>query len=204
MGGRRSTVRLNLKSLRSSPPGSIERSFIFKAMVGYKLYDDPFTAWMEARGMAVGIYQPGGFMGRPPVGRKVTVGKSTIVYRIIEEAAEDLIVVLLERQGRRSGLKSSFADFARFIALVKKSGAPIKSIRGHVGVLGNLPEDHVSIERIAAFYKRYLAAHQVFIENGVEWVSGDLTKHIPPLRSGLSVLNEDEGRGSPTAVGPGC
>ncbi len=161
-------------------------------MAAHRLYDDPFTAWLEARGMVVEVYQPGGFLGRPPVGRKITVGQSTIVYRIIEEKSDDLIVVLLERQGERSGLKSPFADFARFIALVKKSGVPIKSIRGHVDVLGSLPEDHVSTALIGAFYRRYLAATHEFVENGIEWVSGDLTKHIPPLRSGLSVLGEEE------------
>lgn len=161
-------------------------------MISYKLYDDPFTAWLEARGTVVEIYQPGGFMGRPPVGRKITVGRSTIVYRIIEEKPDDLIVVLLERQGERSGLRSPFADFAKFVALVKKSGAPIRNIRGHVDVLSQLPEDHASTERIAAFYKRHLAASHEFVENGIEWVSGDLTTHVPPLSSGQSILDQPE------------
>lgn len=155
-----------------------------------RLYDDAFTAWLETRETVVEIYQPGGFMGFPPVGRKITVGRSTIVYRIVEEKPDDLIVVLLERQGEREGLRSSFADFAKFIALVKKSGAPVRTIRGHVDVLGKLPKDHVSVTRIAAFYKRHLAAHHDFVENGIEWVCGDLTRHVPPLSSGRAIVDE--------------
>ncbi len=159
-------------------------------MSSYKLFDDPFTQWLKEKGTKVGTYQPGGFMGRPPIGRQITVGRSTIVYRVVEEKPDELIVVLFERQGERSGLRSPFADFARFVAMVRKSPANIRLIRGHVDVLSDLPKDHVPPERIAAFYKRYLDAHHDFVENGVEWVAGDITHHVPPLYSGRQVMRE--------------
>lgn len=158
----------------------------------FRLFEDPFTAWLQKRDTHVEVYQPGGYLGRPPIGRKITVGKSTVVYRIVEERPEELIVVLLERQGERSGLRSSLADFARFIALVKKAEVPVRTIRGHVDVLGDLPKDHLSTERIAAFYKRYLAADQLYVKNGIEWVVGDLTTHVPPLSSGKTLLDDSD------------
>jgi type III secretion system regulator LcrR len=147
----------------------------------FQLYDDPFTQYLRQRGVAVGVYQPGGFLGFPPVGWRIQVGKSFFVYRVPEETPEILLIVLFEREGERNGLRSPFADIVRFISMVKKSKAPIHFIKGHVDVVSDRPADHLETDKIAAFYKRYLAAHHVSIENGIEWVAGDLGTYVPPL-----------------------
>lgn len=147
------------------------------------LYRDPFTAWLELQGRAPGVYQPAGFLGDPPIGWKLRVGRSTFVYRVPPETPEMLVIILFERQGERSGLCSSFADIVRFISLAKRSGAPIDIIQGRVEALSWRPKDSLENERIAAFYQRYLAAYKTFVRDGVAWFAGDLRKYVPPLKT---------------------
>jgi type III secretion system regulator LcrR len=146
-----------------------------------RLFRDPFTQWLEARNVPLAVHQPAGFLGYPPVGWKLTIGQSTLVYRVPEETPETLIIVLFEKQSERRGLRSPFADIVRFVSLVKKSGAPIHRIQGHVDALLDRPEDSLENAKLAAFYQRYLSAHQVFVENGIEWFAGDLRTFVPPL-----------------------
>ena len=145
------------------------------------LYKDPFTLWLESRQMPPSIYQPAGFLGGPQLGWKLKIGRSSLVYRVPKETPESLIIVLFEREGERTGLRSPFADIVRFITLIKRSGLPFHTIQGHVDALDGRPEDSLQNEKIAAFYKRYLAANQLFVDNGVEWVAGDLRTYVPPL-----------------------
>lgn len=158
----------------------------------FRLFRDSFTVWLESQGMTLSIYQPGGFLGRPPVGWKLTVGQSTLVYRVPEEAPQTLIIVLFERQNQRQGLRSAFADIVRFISLIKKSGVEIYRIQGHVEAVGDRPKDSLENEKIAAFYKRYLAANQLFIDNDIEWVAGDLRTYVPPLSTDREWLAQEK------------
>lgn len=158
----------------------------------FRLFRDSFTVWLESQGMTLSIYQPGGFLGRPPVGWKLTVGQSTLVYRVPEEAPQTLIIVLFERQNQRQGLRSAFADIVRFISLIKKSGVEIHRIQGHVEAVGDRPKDSLENAKIAAFYKRYLAANQLFIDNDIEWVAGDLRTYVPPLSTDREWLAQEK------------
>ncbi|WP_075089281.1 hypothetical protein [Verrucomicrobium spinosum] len=92
-----------------------------------------------------------------------------------------LLIVLFERLGDRKGLRSPFADFVRFISSVKRSGVPVHTIEGHVEALKGRPEDSLADEQIVTFYKRYLAANQLRVENGIEWVAGNLLSYVAPL-----------------------
>ncbi len=153
---------------------------------------DPFTTWLEEQKIPISVYQPAGFLGCPPLGWKITVGQSTFVYRVPPEDPRSLIIVLFERLSDRQGLRSPFADIVRFISLIKKSGADIHRIQGHVEAVSDRPRDSLEDARIAAFYKRYLAANQLFIDNGVEWVAGDLRTYVPPLAADRQWLEGQE------------
>ena len=142
---------------------------------------DDFTLWLETHGTQPAIYQPAAQYGGPPVGWKIKIGQSTFVYRLPEDKPGVLIIALFERQGDRKGLRSPFTDFVRFISSVKRSGVPVHTIDGHVDALQGRPEDSLANEQIVAFYKRYLAANQLRVENGIEWVAGDLRTYVAPL-----------------------
>ncbi len=146
-----------------------------------RLFRDPFTCWLEDQKIPLTVYQPAGFLGAPPVGWRVFLGHSSLVYRVPEESPQTLIIILFERQTDRQGLRSPFADIVRFISLIKKSGADIHRIQGHIEAVTDRPADSLENAKIVAFYKRYLAANQLFVDNGVEWVAGDLRTYVPPL-----------------------
>lgn len=147
----------------------------------FQLFRDPFTLWLESQHQVPEVYQPAGFLGRPPVGWKITVGQSTLIYRVPVETPQTLIIVLFEKQQGRRGLRSPFRDIVRFISLVKRSGVNIQQIQGHIEATGDRPADSLENEKIAAFYKRYLGVNQLYVQNEVEWVGGDLGTYVPPL-----------------------
>lgn len=147
----------------------------------FQLFRDPFTLWLESQHHVPEVYQPAGFLGRPPVGWKITVGQSTLIYRVPVETPQTLIIVLFERQQGRTGLRSPFRDIVRFISMVKRSGVDIQRIQGHVEATGDRPADSLENEKIAAFYKRYLGVKLLHVQNEVEWVGGDLSPYVPPL-----------------------
>lgn len=146
-----------------------------------RLYHDPFTQWLEREQISVSAYQPAAMFGAPPVGWQITVGRSTLVYRVPEEDPGLLIIVLFERQVTRKGLQSPFADIVRFLALVKKSAVGVVRVQGHVSAVSWRPEDSLENTQIGEFYRRYLGVEDLGVENGVEWVGGSLTTYIPPL-----------------------
>jgi len=147
----------------------------------FRLYEDPFTQYLRAKGTEVKVYQPGGFLGLPAVGWRIRVGNSYVVYRIPEETPEILLIVLFEREGKRNGLLSPFADLTRFVRMVKHCGLPIHYIKGLVDIVSGRPADHLDPERIAAFYTRYLGGRRVPGEDGDEWVLGDVRVCETPL-----------------------
>lgn len=143
---------------------------------------DEFTRWLEAeQGVTPKVYQPAARYGGVPVGWQISLGRSTFVYRMPEERPGVFLIVLFERTGERSGLRSPFADFVRLLSLIKRSNLGVHTIEGHVEALKGRPQDSLANEQIVHFYKRYLLADQVRVEHGVEWVAGDLTTYTPPL-----------------------
>jgi hypothetical protein len=144
-------------------------------------FSDLFTDWLRKCGTAPKLYQPAAMLGAPPVGWEITVGQSTLVYRIPKETPHVLIIVLFERQTQRNGLRSPFADIVRFISLVKKADVGITDIKGHVSATSDRPADSLENEGILAFYRRYLKAVDLIAENDVLWVAGSLLTYVPPL-----------------------
>lgn len=148
-----------------------------------RLFKDPFTQWLEARGTALEVYQPGGIFGAPPVGWTFTVGRSRIIYVVRAEDPSTLVVVLFERIGGRNGLGSPFADFVRFVSLVKNSGTGIARIQGRVEASERRPEDSIETVRMEGFYHRYLGGKDVTEGEKVKWVVGELENLTMPLAS---------------------
>jgi hypothetical protein len=138
---------------------------------------DAFTFWLQQNQpqAAPKLYQPGGFLGAPPVGWELTVGRTKFVYRVPVEAPDVFYIVLIERGAERDGLRSSLLDMVRLLQLVQQSATGIRRIRGHVEPVKHRPADALSRDRLLAFYRRYLTAVSVGVENGVEWFGGDLT-----------------------------
>ena len=156
----------------------------------FMLHRDEFTQWLQGRGHEVSSYEPAAFLGAPPVGWQLPVGRSTFVYRVSDDDSRTLTIVLFERQNPRTGLGSPFVDIVRFISLVKRSAAPVHTIQGRVEALEKRPKDSLENERIATFYQRYLAAYRTFVDAaGIEWFAGDLRTYVPPLRSEKKWLN---------------
>ncbi len=138
---------------------------------------DAFTRWLQQRDGpgAATVYQPGAFLGAPPVGWQLTLGRTRFVYRVPEETPDIFYIVRIERADGRHGLHSPLLDMVRLLRLIKTSDAAIRWIRGHVEPVKNRPADALSRERLIAFYQRYLTAVSTGFENGVEWYGGDLT-----------------------------
>lgn len=147
----------------------------------FQLNEDPFTLYLREKGTEVKVYQPGAFLGLPAVGWRIRVGRSYFVYRIPDETPEILIIVLFEREGKRHGLLSPFADMVRFVRLVKNSGLSIHYIKGLVDIVSGRPADHLGPDQIAAFYTRYLGGRRTPGADGDEWVIGDLRVCETPL-----------------------
>ena len=162
----------------------------------FRLYEDPFTHYLRAKGTEVKVYQPGAFLGLPAVGWRIRVGNSFIVYRIPEETPEILLLVLFERDGKRQGLLSPFSDLVRFVRLVKYSDLPIHYIKGLVDAVSQLPADHLKPEQIASFYTRYLGGKLVPETDGNEWVLGD----VRTCRTPLGAQRKEEGKDAPPAA----
>lgn len=133
--------------------------------------------------MEVEVYQPGGFFGCPPLGWQVRLKRSTISYVVRAEKPDTLIVIMFEREETRRGLGSPFADFVRFVRLVKNSPCGIARIQGRVEASERRPADSLEKERMAGFYHRYLGG--VNVTDGesadVEWVVGELEGLELPL-----------------------
>jgi hypothetical protein len=144
-------------------------------------FRDLFTDWLHECGTVPKLYQPAAMLGAPPVGWEITVGQSTLVYRIPEETPNVLIIVLFERQTQRQGLRSPFADIVRFISLVKKADVGITDIKGHVSATSDRPADSLENESILGFYRRYLKVVDLIVENEVLWVAGAMPTYVPPL-----------------------
>lgn len=144
------------------------------------LHHDSFTSWLREHAYDVGVYQPGAFLGSPPLGHSLNLGKSLFVYRVAEDQPQILIIVLFEKTEDRHGLRSPFLDFIKFINLIKKSNSGIEQIKGHVEATSWRPEDSLENPKIAAFYKKYMTANHLSMENGIEWVSGNLLAYESP------------------------
>lgn len=138
---------------------------------------DAFTLWLESQvpPRSPTLYQPAGFLGAPPVGWQLTVGRTRFVYRVPEQQRDVFYVVLIERDDARVGLHSPLADMVRLLQLVQQSGAGIRWIRGHVEPTSDRPCDALTRERLLAFYTRYLTTVADGVEDGVAWYGGDLT-----------------------------
>lgn len=144
-----------------------------------RLYKDRFTQWLEARGTPAEVYQPGGMFGCPPMGWQITLRRCTISYTVRPEAPETLVVILFERARDRKGLGSPFADFVRFVSMVKQSG--IARIQGRVLASEDRPKDSLETERMTGFYHRYLGGKDVAEGEDVTWVVGELEGLEMPL-----------------------
>ena len=146
-----------------------------------RFFKDPFTEWLECQGLKPRHYQPGGIFGAPPLGWQIAIGQSTIVYRVPKETPYLLIIVLIEREKQRSGLRSPFADIVRFLLLVRRGETGITEIHGHIAAVSWRPTDSLDDERLHAFYRRHLGVQDLHVKNGVLWVGGPLAPFVPPL-----------------------
>lgn len=146
-----------------------------------RLLKDPFTLWLEARGHSVEVYQPGGMFGCPPMGWQVRLRRSSIAYVVRQEQPDTLIIIMFEREEGRSGLGSPFADFVRFVSLVKGSGTGITRIQGRVEAPEEPPPDSLDKARMTGFYHRHLGGKDVREGEQVEWVVGELDGLRMPL-----------------------
>lgn len=160
--------------------------------------EDAFTLWLKGQGITPKVYSPAARFGGIPIGWQIPIGKSTFVYRLPPERPGVFIIILFERQGERSGLRSPFGDFVRLLSLIKRAGIGIHTIEGHVEAVKGRPADSLLNEQIVHFYKRYLLASQVRVENEVEWVAGDLTTYVPPLAAARKQASKDS---APSADG---
>ncbi len=138
---------------------------------------DRFTQWLLVSPAAPqpSLYQPGAFLGAPPLGWKISLGRTHFVYRVPADAADVFYIVRIERAVGRTALHSPFLDLVRLLHLVQTSDCGIRWIRGHVEPVKDRPTDALSRERILAFYQRYLTAVHDGVENGIAWYGGDLT-----------------------------
>ncbi len=141
------------------------------------MHRDAFTQWLqqEQPNNSPRLYQPAAFLGAPPVGWELTVGRTRFVYRVPVETPTIFYIVLIDRGSERHALRSPFADLVRLLHLIKCSACGIRWIRGHVEPVKNRPANALDRERILAFYQRYLTAVSTGYENGIEWFGGDLT-----------------------------
>lgn len=146
-------------------------------------FKDRFTQWLETQGMTPEIYQPGGIFGYPPMGWQLHLRRASIAYVVQQQQPDTLHIILLERQHGRRGLGSPFADFVRFVALIKKSAAGIARIQGRVMPSELGPDDRLEAARIASFYHRHLGGKDV--PDGPEgtWLVGELDGLPMPLSS---------------------
>ncbi|MGV3662124.1 MAG: hypothetical protein ACO1TE_18200 [Prosthecobacter sp.] len=147
-----------------------------------RLFKDRFTQWLETQGLTPEIYQPGGMFGCPPMGWQIRLRRSSIAYVVRADQPDTLHIILLEReQEQRRGLGSPFADFVRFVALVKKSDAGIARIQGRVIASERGPDDKLEADRIASFYHRHLGGKDVPDGPEVTWLVGELEGLEMPL-----------------------
>lgn len=148
-----------------------------------RFFKDRFTQWLETQGLRVEIYQPGGMFGCPPMGWQFHLRRAAIAYVVRQEQPDTLHIILLERaQDRRRGLGSPFADFVRFVSMVKKSDAGIARIQGRVIASELGPGDKLEAERIASFYHRHLGGKDIPDGTEVTWLVGELEGLQMPLR----------------------
>lgn len=146
-----------------------------------RLFKDRFTQWLETQGLVPEVYQPGGIFGCPPMGWQLHLRRSFIAYVVRQEQPETLHIILLEREHTRRGLGSPFADFVRFVALVKRSDTGIARIQGRVIPSELGPDDKLEAERIASFYHRHLGGKDVPEGPEVTWMVGELEGLAMPL-----------------------
>jgi type III secretion system regulator LcrR len=151
---------------------------------------DRFTTWLKAQGHEVTLYQPGGFLGFPPVGWELRLRRATVVYQVDSKAPDTLVVVLFTRAGDRTGLNSPFADFVRLVALAQRAG--MARIKGRVEATEDRPDDTLETEPMAAFYRRYLAGVDVVDENGAQWIVGELEGLKLPRKVPEGPLSSDD------------
>jgi hypothetical protein len=150
-----------------------------------RLHDDRFTTWLKSQGYPVEIYQPGGFLGFPPVGWELQLRRAHIVYQVHPETPETLVVVLFTRAGERAGLNSPFADFVRLVALAQRAG--MARIKGRVEASEDRPADALETEPMEAFYRRYLSGVDVIEDDDVRWIVGELDGLKLPLKTAASL-----------------
>lgn len=148
-----------------------------------RLFKDPFTQWLATQGIEAEVYQPGGIFGYPPMGWQIRLRRSSIAYMVPQDKLNTLIVIMFEREQSRSGLGSPFADFVRFVSLVKNSGTGVTRIRGRVEAPEDRPKDSLDKERMAGFYRSYLGGFDTLDGTDVEWVVGELEELVLPLPS---------------------
>jgi len=157
------------------------------------MHPDTLTSWLKDQGLHPEIYQPGAFLGFPPVGWSLRLRHAHLVYRVCEERPQTLIIVLFERAPSAkggAGLRGPFFDFVQFLTLVQQSACGICWIEGLVQLPKSRPQDALSSERLDRFYKKYLRAFEIGERNGDWWIAGDLTQFTPPLGAFRSASRE--------------
>ncbi len=151
-------------------------------------FKDPFTQWLETQGIHAEVYQPGGIFGFPPMGWQLKLRRSSIAYVVREDKPDTLLVIMFEREQSRAGLGSPFADFVRFVSLVKNSCSGVTRIQGRVEASEDRPKDSLEKQRIAGFYRNYLGGIDSMEGTDVEWVVGELEELVLPLPSVSKIM----------------
>lgn len=157
-------------------------------------FKDLFTQWLETQGILAEVYQPGGIFGYPPMGWQIRLRRSSVAYVVREEKPDTLLVIMFEREQSRQGLGSPFADFVRFVSLVKNSPCGITRIQGRVEASERRPQDSLEKQRIAGFYRTYLSGVDVKESPDVEWVVGELADLVLPMPSVSKIMPVTETR----------
>ena len=148
----------------------------------FQLHLDPFTRWLEGQGTKPGVYQPGAMFGSPPLGWQISVGRSSVVYRVDPADPATLILVLIEREKTRTGLHSPFGDLIRFLKLLHQSQTGITHVNGHINAVSWRPDDSLDTPRMKPFYVKHLGGHYFTDETGTEWVRGSVELALRMLR----------------------
>lgn len=145
----------------------------------FELHHDPFTQWLETQqGTKPGVYQPGAMMGAPPLGWRICVGKSMIVYRVDPVDPATVILVLIERESKRAALHSPFGDLIRFIKLLHRSDTGLTHVNGHINAVSWRPDDGLETPRMKPFYVKHLGGHYFTDACGTEWVRGSIDEAL--------------------------
>ncbi|MBB5037706.1 hypothetical protein [Prosthecobacter dejongeii] len=147
-----------------------------------RLFKDRFTEWLITQGTPPSVYQPGGLLGYPPMGWEVKMKHCAIAYVVRPKDPATLVIIMFEREQRRSGLDSPFMDMIRFLSQVRRSDAGITHVTGRIHAIEGRPSDSLETQRMRPFYQIHLGGEYFTDETGVEWVRGSLEKAFEGLK----------------------